>query len=297
MDCNFYDESCLVVYSLDNEVDFYRIDGRYMSMNASTGVDEASSSPNFAISDLNNEYRPFVAWSEPDQNYMVAYTWPYAGGGQRWPAYSVVMEYYDYGTPPVLKGTTYGIDSDLGNENEKYSNGIAYDNCSEQYVIMVGHDYNGDGSDYDVYASVIDGGGFSIWGTIPIAITYAQENSPDISYIKDAEFAMFNPTPDRLVITYYRDGYLDLDGIIATDLRGNCDPNNPWYSTDPAYLHSVVLNSGGDEYLTRDPSITGSNDGREFFVAFTYLDVGDYDIYGRYMTIVDKNFLPILLKY
>jgi hypothetical protein len=295
VDCNYYDHSCLVAYNQDNG-STYRIDGRYMFLDPTNGIVTGSSSPNFAISTLNNEHNPNVAWSEPNQNYMVAYTWPATGGGEQYPVHSVVMEYYDYGTPPVLVGTSYAIATDWLEHTNKFVTGIAYDNCSENYVIVFTHDYYDDGTDYDVFVTVIDGDNYLLHGLTTIAASSATEHSADISYIKDADVAESDPTPDKLVLAYVRNSYLDLNGVIATDLRGNCNPTTPSYEIDIGLEHSVVMNSEGSELRIQQPSITGSNNWWEFFVAFTYLDGSDYNIYGRYMDASARNYLPLMIK-
>jgi hypothetical protein len=293
LDCNYFDHSCLIVHNLDNGSDFYRIDGRYMKINATTGLDEGASSPNFAISTLENEENPYVAWSEPNKNYMVAYTWPATGGGEQYPVHSVVMEYYDYGADPVLVSTSYSIGTDWLNDNDKFTTGIAYDNCTEQYAIVFTHDYNGDNSDLDIFATIIDGSTYFLNPLVAVAASTANEFDADISYLNDANIAENTPNPDRLVIAYTRFDYLDLNGIIATDLRGNCYPPSPQYQTDPGILHTVVMNS---ENSAQQPSITGSNNGREFFVAYTYNTGLNFNVYGRYMNIVFKGFLPLMVK-
>ncbi|MCB2214366.1 hypothetical protein KQH50_03105 [bacterium] len=300
IDCNYYDPSCLIAYNLDNGSDFYRIDGRYMDIDSTSGVVAGTSSPNFAISNLNNEHNPHVAWSEPNYNYMVAYTWPATGGGEQYPVHSVVMEYYYTETDtdfPVLQWTAYSIATEWLGHTNKFTNSIAYDICSENYVIAFTHDSYGDGSDDDVYVTVVDGDTYQLHGLTPIAVSSADEHSPDISYLKDADIAEGNPAPDKLVIAYVRNHYLDLNGVIATDIRGTCNPTTPTYEVDsPGTLHHVVENSGGSDLKLQQPSITGSNNWWEFFVAYTYLDGSDYNIYGRYMDSSTKNYLPLMIK-
>ncbi len=299
VDCNYFDQSCLVAYNLDNRTDFFRIDGRYMHLDPTNGIETGSSSPNFAISTLENEHNPHVAWSEPDENYMVAYTWPATGGGEMYPVHSVVMEDWHPVYSQIVQGTSYSIATEWLEHTNKYVTGIAYDNCSENYVIVFTHDYYDNGTDYDVFVTVIDSENYLLHGLTTIAASSASEHSADISYLKDADAAEGDPAPDKLVLAYVRDGDEDPNGIVATDLRGNCNPINPSYEIDFYLNHYVVISANGFDYQTRYPAITGSNNWWEFFVAFSDDTSGqgfgiDYDIFGRYMDAADKTYLPLL---
>lgn len=267
IECNYYDSTCLVVYGIDNSTDFRRIDGRFLDI-TSDGI-SATSPSNFAISTLNNEEKPYLAFSLDDASFIVVYTWPAAGGGEKFPVYSMVHSTYQTSGNQYWTNSRYGVDPDtFTTDYDKFATGVAYDNCIQHFVIAFTYDFNGDGSDFDVYGSIINSIGY-LWDIFPIANSYASEMSADISFISDPTYGWANPHPDKLVVAYQRSGYSTTNGIIATELRGNCFSQNPIYETDFPNEHYVIKESSPPGLTLESPSITGGNSDTKFFVSFT----------------------------
>lgn len=302
--CNINDSSCLIVFEYDDGGGTIDIYGRYMDI-SSSGV--SSSSPaDFEITNLSNTSKgPHIAWSDYGGSYMTVYTWTNSGG-EAFPVHSVLYDTWQgTGSASIMTDEYYSVytgieDPWYPNGYDKYASGVAYDFCSEKFVITYIYDYYGNGTDYDVMASATNSNGLSLSGPYYIAASGAQESSADISFITDPVPSNANAAPCKLVTTYTRSGhYTGDDGIITTEIEGNCSYSSPSYSTSLTSAHLLVEEPspifGSGVYA---PAISGGND-TEFFISYDYMTGGmvyQYSVLGKLFRADIHNFLPLIVR-
>jgi len=187
--------------------------------------------------------------------------------------------------------------------NDKSSTGVAYDACSDKFVVTFTYDWYGDGSDLDVGAGIISSLNQTGYGMFWIALSDDNEFSADISFIEDYHLTNAPPHASKLVVAYSRWGGSVPEGIYATDLRSNCSETTPSYSIDPNTEHfHVQAASPSFGSSVSQPSITGSGGVSQFLVAWTDVTGGtagyEYDVMGRLMDASEGNsiFLPLIVR-
>ena len=298
--CNPYDGSCLITY--EYKVQGYsttNIHGRYMDTTVSVNPD------NFELTSL-NAVGPHVAWSDYGSSYLVAYTWT-SSGGEAFPVYTVLYDTWQgSASASKIKASAYGVDTGWYDDNghDKYATGVAYDFCSEKFIIVYTYDYYGNGTDYDVHASATNSNGNTLYGPFYIATTSGQESDADISFITEPTPSIANAASCKLVTTYIRSEYYDENGIMTTDIEGNCSYNAPDYTTDWGGDHLLIdepsISFGSGVFA---PAISGGN-GSDFFVSYDYVTGGmvyQYSVLGKLLsTETNKadlsNYLPLIIR-
>ena len=293
--CNSYDGSCLIVYDYNHDHD--NIHGAYIDITAS-GI---SATPYLVtITDIHNCSGPHVAWSDYGASYLVAYTWTDNSDGETFPTHSVLHDTYQgSSSASIMTDEQYsvytGVDPWYEDLHNKYTTGVTYDFCSEKFIIIYTYDFPGDGTDYDIHASATNYNGTTLYGPFTIAGSGAQETGADISFIADPIPAIANDAPCKFVTAFSRSGhYSGIDGIMTTEIKGNCSYSSPNYTAPFSSDHILVDEAspifGSGVY---SPAITGGSNS-EFFVSYDYVTGGtiyQYSVLGKLFRSGSYNFL------
>ena len=299
--CNPYDESCLIVFNFDDGDE--NIYGRYMDI-TSSGVSDSSPSL-VEITDIDRSTGPHVAWSNYGSSYLVAYTWTDNIDGETFPVASVLYDTYQGSSSASIMADEWpavgiGADPWYDDLHDKSTTGVAYDFCSEKFIIVYTYDFFGDGTDYDIHASATNSDGANLYGPFTIAGSSAQETGADISFIADPIPAIANDAPCKFVTAFSRSGHSSgIDGIMTTEIKGNCSYSSPDYTTPPSSEHILVAEpSGPFGSGVLSPAIIGGNDS-EFFVSYDDVTGGfvyQYSVLGKLFRSGLYNFLPLIIR-
>ena len=162
------------------------------------------------------------------------------------------------------------------------------------------YDWAGDGSDYDIHASAINGDGSGyLKGPFYIATTTGQETSADISFITAPIPSIAYYAPSKLLTTYIRSDFTISEGVMAATIEGNCDYEYPEYTSVGGSQHFLVdspsLGFGSGVFA---PSISGGG-GTDFFISYDDVASGTvwrYDVLGALLSVDLLNFLPLILR-
>jgi hypothetical protein len=293
--CNPVSGTCLVAYQHNQE---YRIKGKFFTL-SSTGI--PGSSVVYNLTGTTTSFLPYLAWGKGTGYYMLVYT--YDNGSKLVPYYNKLHQ------APVPSGDQYlyyAATVDGGNtsgSNHKKSSGVAYDPCTQKFVVAFIHDYSGTGSDYDVWAvaklSTALADGFT-----PFSVTFLANNELNaaISFVTDSHLPAKCGDMDKLVVAYLNTTI----GVKAADLRGNNSTTNPIYARDAPGDQLVVIPKSDSIQFTTSSQVSiasGSSWARMFIAGQPKWTTSpyDYDIWGRLVQVrtpgyTEAFFLPLVVR-
>jgi len=281
LDCNQDDGSCLVAFTYFTDPNTY-IYGRFMDID-SNGVHTPSHAP-FPVTTTYGgtaiEYvsDPMVAWGWNAGAYIVVGT-ANMDKGDDFGFFSLVYETHQgIGEDQYMtSGTHYLVDPFISSEEfwewldyDIVPTGVTYDPCTQKFLVLFTHDWNGTSSDFDILLQMVDGAtmnrvGYPIW----IAWSEESETSGDISFLTNAFYASFYEIgPDRAAVTYQRGG--SNEGIMTTVIEGNCSTSNPDYNVFDVDGHVLVKSPAAHvQFAGVDaPAVAGSDGEGKYLVVF-----------------------------
>jgi hypothetical protein len=193
--------------------------------------------------------------------------------------------------------------SNVSGINNKFSSGVAYDPCTEKFVVAFYHDFLGSGSDYDVWA-VAKLSTDVATGFTPFSVAFSGDNERNaaISFVTDSHLPAKCGSMDKLVVAYVNTNL----GVKAADLRGNNSTTAPAYTRDGTGDQLVVIPKTGS--ITFDGiypvSITSGSSWARMFIAGQpkwTTSPYDYDIWGRLVQVrtpgfTEPFFLPLVVR-
>ena len=272
LDCNHNDGSCLVVFTA-YESPISNIMGRFMQID-SNGVHEPYHSPflvtttygGTAISSVSD---PMVTWGWNAGAYIVVGT-ANMDTGDDFGFFSLVHEtYQSTGDQYMTSGTHYLVDPFIDGEegwewltNDIVPTSVTYDPCTEKFLVLFTHDWNGTSTDFDLLLQMVDGVPTMNRVDYPIWIAWSSESetSGDISFLTNAWYAsQYDIGPDRAAVAYHRGG--DNEGIITTVIEGNCSSSNPYYSVLDISDHVLVRSPYNVQFAAVDGPVAAGSDG------------------------------------
>ena len=292
--CNHDDGSCLVAYQTNAALSS-PIMGRFLEIDIE-GQDITFLGAPYALTDATIGLEPKLAWGRDSDTYMVTYR-SEAPGGQFSSMYTHVHDQPVNSGDQYLHGNTYVVSPGyFGDDHNISNNDVAYDPCTQRYVVTFGYDYYGDNSDYDIYAVAKHSTEGSGLAPFPIVNSPHYTNHSRISFVTDDDLTPSCGSMDRLVFTYYNDTL----GIMAGELRGNNNPSTPAYEGDSVFEHLLIHPHlpGQNKRVSSQEISSGSMLG-ELFIVFEYYDTNipyEFNVKGKIVTIMEKNFLPLIIK-
>ena len=285
--CNQLDGVCLAVYQQNGT----QIKGRYLE--ASNGEIINLS----AIYDLTSGLevdQPRLAWGRGQGTFLLAYDERLASGEVR-PAYTHLYDQHDplaaevllHPSMPVIPG---GVFSD---GHDAFISDIAFDPCTEQFVLMIEYDAAGDGGNLDLWAAVLHAREPILNGTFPIADSPVSEQGGAIRFITADQETYVCGNQGRLVVAY-----INADvGLMATELRGNSNPKKPSYAVDPAHQHLLIANHTNMFRIT-NCILSSSGKGNQVLIAYDFLGIesSEFIIMGQFLSIIRSVYLPLVMR-
>jgi len=290
--CNQEDGACLVAYQTNSSTP---IMGRFLEIN-SLEEDITFLGAPYALTDASIGVEPRLAWGRGTETFMVTYR-SEAPGGQFSSMYTHIHDQPVNSGDQYLHGNAYVISPGyFGNDHNISNNDVAFDPCTQRYIVTFGYDYYGDNSDYDIYA--VAKHGTQAFGGVPFAIVSSPHytNHSRISFVTDDDLAPVCGSMDRLVFTYWNDAL----GIMAGELRGNNNASNPAYDGDTVFDHLLIHpHLPGQNKSVSSPEISSGSMLGEMFVVFEYYDTNvpyEFNVKGQIIHIMEKSFLPLIIQ-
>ena len=282
--CKHTNSTCLVAFQHSKES---RIKGGFVSV-SSSGITLEGTPRNLTAA--TGAYRPKLAWGMDSGYYMVTYNWIESLSPLK--VHAMYNKVYDYPTGGqhihtneyVVPEHTYPYFT-----NRTLNPDVAYDPCTEKFVITFSYYYATD--DYDIWAvaksSTEVATGFP---PFDVAISGDNERSPAISFVKGDHLTPSCGALDKLVVTYRNTDR----GIMAADLRGNSSKTDPVYVRDSVLDQFVVASNTSfiDHWF---PAISSGTKMSEMFIAYApyYVNEGDHDIWGRIVEVMEYRTLTV----
>jgi hypothetical protein len=286
VDCKHTNGTCLVAYQHNHE---YRIKGRFFTL---TNMGISAMSAIYDLTDAKQSSGPALAWGKGTGYYLVTYKWSFTGKNQ-----AMYSKVYD---SPVSSGDQYVhgnavVDNPSVGLNNKFSTDVAFDPCTQTFVVSFHYDYAGDASDIDIYA-VAKNAGSSAFGYIPFSVANSIQNESQgvISFVTDNHLAPKCGAMDKLVVAYNNFQV----GIKAADLRGNSNTADPLYARDEYFNHLVVASNSGS-WIKIHPAISSGSAQAEMFIAYNPLyqySPWDNDVWGRIVDVRLRTYLPLITR-
>lgn len=283
--CNQTADSCLVAYQNDGT----HIKGRYIDID-SGGI--AGLSEVYALTDADGAGRPHLAWGRGSGTYLVAYNERLASGEVR-PSYTHVFDHDNplrtgiqlHPSQPVLSADFYATGKDA------FVTDVAFDPCTQRYLLSINYDAFGDGSNFDLWGAVVDAINPITSGAFPIAETPASEHGGAICFITADHEMPACGSMDRLVVTYINAEM----GLMAAELRGNSNPTAPSYAGDPADQHLLVAHHSNMFLIT---SVRLKSDSMRMLVAYerNFPFSESYDVFGSFLAVRSQIYLPLVMR-
>lgn len=288
--CNQDHQSCLLAFEYPDG----SIQGQYITIDAA-GVQSASS--RWHLTNLNGK-KPLLAWGKHAGEYLLTYTWTNSLDVQ-FPVFNHIQGAYT-ATVPYTHGATYLIDFSHWS-NDKYPTGVAYDPCTEKFVVLFDHIYKTDPTDFvvDIWAAAIHKTAPSLYWYNDVAYRWGEERGGGISFITADDLPAVCGVMDKLIYTYT---YHGREEIYATDLRGNNNPLATHYRREGDSKHRIVAEfnyPGVHPYW--HPTVAGGSTRAKALVVFNaeYLWPeweNNYDVWGAIVKAPAKYFLPIMVR-
>jgi len=289
--CNQAHQTCLLAYE---HKDGY-IKGNYITLN-STGVQLASST--WPLANVPGK-KPFLAWGMHAAEYFLAFTWK-SGGGIKFPVYTHLSGTYP-ATNPYTHAATFLLDFTYW-ANDKYATGVAYDPCTQKFVVLFDYVYNPNPSSLvvDVWAAAVHKTGQLTYWASDLAFRPSEERGAGISFITADDLQASCGVMDKLVYTYL---HVDGETIYVTDLRGNNDITAPHYRRDQEGEHQKVITfssswgvrAGGLPNISGGSTLGGA---MLVYTADTFWpeEDQDYNVWGRIVRSAVKTYLPLSVR-
>lgn len=284
--CNESVGSCLLAYESNSG----HIAGSYITIDHADNLELSSI---YALTDATDASGPRLAWGKGSGTYLLAYT--VGGPGEAAAAYTHVHD-----DKNALTGNAYLHPSvsavpegAIPPGGETFATDVAYDPCTQAYLITLSHDADGDKTNHDLWAVVVHATDAQTEDSFPIADTLADERGGAIRFITGPACR----GKDRLVVAYLN----DTDGVMAAELRGNSLPDQPRYTLEPPGQHLLVDNHTTAASIT-DVTLSPGGNGTWMLIVYVknYMNdreqSSDDDIWGRLVTLLDETYLPLVLR-
>ena len=285
--CNQFDVICLAVYQQNGTL----IKGRYLEVVNGEIINLS------AIYDLTSDLevdQPRLAWGRGQGTFLLAYDERLASGEVR-PAYTHIYDQRDplaaevllHPSMPVIPGSVFSHGHDA------FISDIAFDPCTEQFVLMIEYDAAGDGGSFDLWAAVLHARETIMNGTFPIADSPVSEQGGAIQFITADQETYVCGNRDRLVVAY-----INADvGLMATELRGNSNPKKPSYKVDPVDQHLLIANQP-DMFRITNSILSSTGKGNQVLIAYDFLGIesSEFIIMGQFLSIIHSVYLPLVMR-
>ena len=287
--CNQLNGVCLVAYQQDGT----DIKGRYIGVNDEKFV---VLSDVYDLASVIAVDQPRLAWGRDQGTFLLAYNEQAAAGETR-PSFTHLYDQYDptasdirlHPSAPVLPAELFPPD------NDALVSDIAFDPCTEQFVLTIDYDEAGNPSGFDLWAAMVHASQPNTTGVFTIANSTAKEHGGAIHFITPDDAHPPCGNRDRLVVAYIN----DQAGLLAAELRGNSHPSAPSYEVDPVKQHLLVANHT-IMYQVSSPSLTHHAQDMGVLVVYEhhYLASEEYDIWGNFLSINTYNYLylPLVMR-
>ena len=285
--CNQTAGACLVAF----QYDLSRVKGAYVDVD-SAGITHISSV--YDLSDGIVTGRPYLAWGREMGTYLVAYSEQHSAG-EILPGYTHVIDQDDpLVTIKYLHPSTPAVPSDFSPSGyDALVSDAVFDPCTQKFLISFDYDAAGDGSNFDVWATVVHPTDPINFTPIPIADTPVSEHNSAISFVSSGHQTPSCGSMDRLLIGYIN----EVLGLMAVELRGDSNPSNPVYTYDAANQHLLIENHTNMYHINEVRIAHGPGDKRYMLVYdIHHLSSGDEDIWGKFIGLLDLVYLPLVLR-
>lgn len=283
--CSQVDNVCLVAYEQQTS---NPIRGYYLTITPG-GITAFSSRRN-----LSNEAgrRPYLAWGSGTFRYMLTFTFTYLGVD--YPVYNHLYDLATVGDDSYVSSTLYVLDSWTGFPNNKVATGVAYDPCTEHFLIMFDHDVSGNLSQVNVWAAAIHKHNQGTRWHGPIANRSHREQSGGISFVTDDNLPAACGVMNKLAVIYTN---YNENRFYALEVKGNNNKTSPVYTRDEFDDHFIVANLGQGQPLAR-PAISSGSENGEMLLVFDILYATTSNIHGRLVHVWQSGniFLPLILR-
>ena len=295
LDCNHNDGSCLVAFNYHDGYD--AVKGRFMNV-SSSGVSAPSHSAFIIIN--NGEYTRelSVAWGWNAGTYGIIVQ-VYMGLDPSYGLYTHVYDTYQSGGDQMPHNPIYLTPTDW-TDYDIIPTDLTYDPCTQNYLALFSHPYNGDDNDHDIYMKPFSADStFKISDPIKVSYTSNNEHSGAISFMTNAWAAQFGIVPDEIAVTYEREPGFPY-GIMTTIIKGNCTPASPEYTVVNWWQHMSIRTTGAITTDIGEPAVSGSGGNGEYMVTWTDdnsgINTNSDDIFGMILRSEKLFYLPLLLK-
>lgn len=268
------------------------IQGQYITLDVA-GVQSASS--RWPLTNLNGK-KPLLAWGKHAGEYLLTFTWTNSSGVQ-FPVFNHIQKVYP-ATNPYTHDAVLLIDFS-GWTKDKYPTGVAYDPCTEKFVVLFDHVYQ-----YvpnlvvDVWAAAVHKIDHATYWYGHVAYRWSEERGGGISFVTDDNLPAACGVMDKLVYTYT---HIDGKSIYASDLRGNNSITAPSYQRETVSRHHLITwfnLPGANPYW--QPSISSGSTRAELLVVFNAEWIApaepNYDVWGAIVKVPVKYFFPLTMR-
>jgi hypothetical protein len=269
------------------------IRGFYVTLNHLTGADWWGVTYN--LSDVNGT-KPLIAWGKHSGRYLLTHT--FTSFGIKFPVYTHVHD-LNPGVDPYAHPAVTLINF-VGWSNDKYPTGVAYDPCTEKFIVLFDHVFKPDPADFvvDVWAAAIHKTNPVTYWYNHVAYRWSEERGGGISFVTDDNLPAACGSMDKLVYTYT---HINSKRIYASDLRGNNSITAPSYQRDHHDHHHQIawfLLPVMNPYW--QPSISSGSTRAEMLVVFNaeWIAPADpnYDVWGAIVKVPVKYLFPLMMR-
>ena len=285
--CSQTNDSCLVAFQYERS----QVKGTYVDVDNS-GINYVS--PVYDLSDAIAAGRPYLAWGNGVGTYLVAYT-EQKSTGEILPGYTHVIEHDDPlvdikylhpSTPAVPPGfSPSGYDALVSD--------VAFDPCTQKFLISIDYDAAGDGSNFDVWTAILHSTDSINFTPMAVADSPGSEHSSAISFVTTDSQSPSCGAMDRLLVGYINDEV----GLMAVELRGNSSSSTPVYTCDAAHQHHVVECHTSSDRVNAVRILGGAGE-RRFLMVYQINQPfsSDEDIWGKFVRLLDLVYLPLVMR-
>lgn len=280
--------SCLLAYHTSiGGLDY--LSGRYLTLGPNGIISQSGTK---SLSNLSGR-SPKLAWGKDTGTYLLAFT-------RKPPAanddilYTHVYDAEPEGEIAYTHSAKQIITEPNILTNDKEVKSIAYDPCTQHYIVLFDHQYSLHFRDVWMAAIHKTNDQRSWLGTV--ANNNQQEFGGGISFVtNDHQFATCGQM-NKLVATYAN---MSDFAIYAVEIRGNNNPVAPAYQVDPVDQHFKVyqVNEFRPNWW---PVITAGPGNSELFIALDTMfisDINDGNVYGRIVHVWEPEEVPFSKLY
>jgi hypothetical protein len=180
--CNDTDNTCLVAFDY-GECSSSDVYGQRVSL-WDWGLNPGGDA--FNISNFGaEEHNPDVAWGGEDDAYAVVWEYLQDTGlptEHYRTVFALVWDTSQAPDPEIKKGGTYLISPGTYDSNQAVPV-VAYNPAERQFLVLFNYDWNGDGSDWDVYAHRLEAAsGAPVGSPFSVSASIVQERAPAVAF-------------------------------------------------------------------------------------------------------------------